>query len=225
MKNLLKKIALTLTLLISINTMPAFASTNYLANINSKGTLADIQKTIKHLQEKYDIEFVYNINEINKNTDNIYKNISSLKELEKLLPTLIEEASKPIELEEQFVYLNNKARATTGTATLYVYTEPASGLKIKHSFTGNYRVTNGTTYWNSMNGSSISQYSTTGYSKLGEIQKKTTTLSSDRTYCTMNFEYEVNHYVVVPVPVLNKVGVKIGTSPVKGKINFSANKI
>lgn len=221
MKNLLKKIALTLTLLMSISTIPV------LANTNSKETLADLQKKIKHLEKQYGIEFIYNIDEINQNTDNIYKNISSLEELEKLLPTLIEETSKPIELEEQFVYLNNArmTRSTSGVATLYSYSEPGSGLKVKHSFTGGYKISNGKKYWTSMDGSSIAQHSSTGYSKLGEIKKKSTTLSSDKTYCTMNYEYEVNHYVTLPVPVLNKVGVKISTSPVKGKINFLASKI
>lgn len=50
-------------------------------------------------------------------------------------------------------------------------------------------------------------------------------MTLDKTYYTMTYEYEVNHYITVPVPVSNKVRVKISTSRVKGKINFLANKI
>lgn len=73
MKNLFKKIALTLTLILSFNTIPAFANTN-----NTK------ENQISKIENKEALELFKNLNKNNKNLKNINKNPMLNNEFEEL---------------------------------------------------------------------------------------------------------------------------------------------
>ena len=194
------------------------------------------EKNINELLEKYGLEIESSTplaNEVPE--DSIY----SLEELEKII---IEELNKPKEIKVEDIHIvdepnislpyslsNNtysRARATSGVATLHHYSEVYNGLKIRYTATGRYTTSKGKKRWTRAVSSSVSQYSSSSYSKLKRVIKSTAQVTDGGKRLTQNYKFQVQNYLAVPIPKLDKViRVKAGAPMVEGRVHHYANKI
>lgn len=182
-------------------------------------------ENVTSMLEKYNIE-PESIEYINKE-DAIASDIHSLKDLENAiveaenLPDITNE-TKDVLIPEKGII---KARST-GIANLNLRTEITAGLTVRYAITGNYVASGSSKYWTNCTAASVTEISSNGFKTLGNVRRSSGSVSSDGSKIVHSYDYDIDHYVTVPIPGLDDyVRVKLGSQSVNGTTNFYASSI
>lgn len=200
-------------------------SINQNSLIDSKLT----EENVLDLINKYNLEYEIVGNENDLETDNVV----SLDDLEN---KIIEAKKEPAEIDltapnsENTTYYNELSPRSMASpraiTTLTNVQEISSGLKIKYSISGNWYSKGRDKFWSSATSSSITQASSNGFKKLGNVRKRTAQVTHYGKTITLSYEYVIDHYITVPIPgVSNVIKIHSHSQIVRGKQYFHASRI